>query len=178
MPGGFRALGKLLRHRVAVRARAETGWNNDHFFHIYKLEFVLLFLIKRTAISNTLIVLFRVLAYHNRFFHFHSEMLLDKIYGGQNGQIGIALTATRPADIANFTQWLCRHLVRQSKRFLCQWCGFGDDGDEHAWTDSCTASPPEATSPSRHTLSTIHHFRECRLKVYLPSCILVGLIIS
>ncbi len=25
MPGGFRALGKLLRHRVAVRARAETG---------------------------------------------------------------------------------------------------------------------------------------------------------
>ena len=25
MPSGFRALGKLLRHRMAVRARAETG---------------------------------------------------------------------------------------------------------------------------------------------------------
>ena len=44
-------------------------------------EFVLLFLIKRTTISNTLIVLFRVLAYHDWLFHFHSEMLLDKIYG-------------------------------------------------------------------------------------------------
>lgn len=67
-------------------------------------DFVLLFLIKRTAITNTLIVLFRVLAYHNLFFHFHSEVLFDKIYGRQNGQVGIALTATRPADIANFTQ--------------------------------------------------------------------------
>ena len=57
-----------------------------------------------TAISNTLIVLIRVLAYHEWLFHFHSEMLFDKIYGGQNGQIGIALTTTRPADIANFTQ--------------------------------------------------------------------------
>ena len=72
--------------------------------YVYKLEFVLLFLIKRTAISNTLIVLLRVLAYHDRFFHFHSEMLFDKIYGRQNGQVGIALTTTRPADIANFTQ--------------------------------------------------------------------------
>ena len=40
-------------------------------------------------------------------------------------------------------------------------------------TDSRTTGSPEATSSTRHTLSSIHHFTECLLQVYLPSCILV-----
>ena len=50
-----------------------------------KLEFMLLFLEKGTTGSNTLIVLFIVLTYHHRFFHFHIEKLFDIIYGRQNG---------------------------------------------------------------------------------------------
>ena len=65
---------------------------------------MLLFLEKGTTGSNTLIVLFIVLTYHHRFFHFHIEMLFDIIYGRQNGQIGIALTTAWSTYVADCTQ--------------------------------------------------------------------------
>ena len=87
---------------------------------------------ERTTHSDALVVLAEMSAHYGRFVHGYTEIRFHEIDGCQDGQIGIALTTTRPADIANFTQRLCRHLVRQSKRFLCQWCGLGDYRDEHA----------------------------------------------
>ena len=69
-----------------------------------KLEFILLPHEKGTTNSDTLIVLFRMLTYHNLLFHLNIEMLFDIIYGRQNRQIRVTFTTAWPTNIADFSK--------------------------------------------------------------------------
>ena len=86
---------------------------------------------ERTTYSDALVVLAEMSAHNGRFIHGYTEILFHEIDGCQDGQIGIALAASRATHLSNLPQRCSRHLVRQSKGFDGQGCGVRDDGDEH-----------------------------------------------
>ena len=86
---------------------------------------------ERTTHSDALVVLAEMSAHYGRFVHDYTEIRFHEINGRQDGQIGIALAASRTTHLSNLTQRCSRHLVRQSKGFDGQWCGVRDNGNEH-----------------------------------------------
>ncbi len=50
---------------------------------------------KRAPLSDALVVSGRIVTDNVRFFHLNAEMLLHEIYGGEDGEVGIAFAAAR-----------------------------------------------------------------------------------
>ena len=61
----------------------------------------MIYLGKRTAFSDALIVLRGVMAYDLRLFHLNAEMLPYKVNGGKDGEEGISLVAAWTSDLAD-----------------------------------------------------------------------------
>ena len=61
----------------------------------------MIYLRKRTAFSDALIVLRGVMAYDLRLFHLNAELLPYKVNGSKDGEEGISLTAARTSDLAD-----------------------------------------------------------------------------
>ena len=57
---------------------------------------------KRAPLDDALVVPGRIMADNERFFHLNAEMLPHEVYGGEDGEVGVAFTATRTADVADF----------------------------------------------------------------------------
>ena len=72
---------------------------------------------ERTTHSDALVVLAEMSAHHGRFVHGYTEIRFHEIDGCLDGEIGIALAASRATHLSNLTQRCSRHLVRQSKGF-------------------------------------------------------------
>lgn len=47
------------------------------------------------------------------FFHLNAEMLPHEVYGGEDGEVGVAFAAARTADVADRVQRFGSHPVRQ-----------------------------------------------------------------
>ena len=48
-----------------------------------------------------------------RLLHLYAEMLLHEIYGGEDGEVGVAFAAARASDVADRIQRLGGHPMRQ-----------------------------------------------------------------
>ena len=57
---------------------------------------------KRAPLSDALIVSGRIAADNMWFFHLNAEMLPYEVYGGEDGEVGVAFAAARTADVADF----------------------------------------------------------------------------
>ena len=135
---------------------------------------LLLRLEKWAACSDTLVVL-RIEPADNLFgFHLYAEMLLDKIYGRQNGQEGIPLAAAGAANLANLFQRFRGHPMGQREGFIGKRRRFREDGHKHSCAYARAAGAPKAASATGDAFPAFHHFKQRRMEIQIAACILVG----
>lgn len=102
---------------------------------------------KRTTLSDTLVVSIGAVA--DNWFHFQCDTLCYlEIFGSRlKGQVGVALAAAGTAHFPDFQQRPGRHQVALSPGFLSERGGTGEDGHAHTGTDGSPAASQNPQAP-------------------------------